>query len=275
MTSDMTSATGDTPTHFSDPTTIEARRRSFESGAAAYDEVRPAWDEEAVDWMLGRPAGPLDVLDLGAGTGLGTRTVATLGHRVTALDPSADMLAALTASLEHLPGSAGPVSTRQASAESLSDADASLDAVTAFSSWHWFDWERTQPECARVLRPGGILALGWHSWADQVDWLRELGEIVDTSEMIWDPERPVAARLPEIDGFGPAENAQFGQVSHLTPDDLVRLASSWSPVAVREDRDQVLAAVHDLGVRVAGPGSTVRFEYVADCFRYRRTRSCG
>jgi len=271
MTSDMTSATDDAPTHSSDPTTVEARRRSFESGAATYDDVRPVWGEESVDWMLGRPADALTVLDLGAGTGLGTRTIASLGHRVTALEPSADMLAALTASLDQLPGSAGPVRTRQASAESLSDEDASLDAVTAFSSWHWFDPERTHPECARVLRPGGVLAVAWHSWSDQVEWLRELGEITGTPEMVWDPARPLADRLPAIDGFGVAENAQFGQVSHLTPDDLVRLVSSWSPVAVREDREEVLVAVHDLGVRVAEPGATVAFEYVADCFRYRRT----
>jgi len=248
----------------------EARRRTFESGAATYDEVRPAWGEEPVDWMLDRPAGVLEVLDLGAGTGLGTRTVATLGHRVTALDPSADMLAALTASLAELPSSAGPVITRRASAEVLDDADGSLDAVTAFSSWHWFDGERTHPECARVLRPGGVLAVAWHSWSDQVDWLRELGEITGTSEMIWDPERALADRLPAVGGFGPVENAQFGQVSHLTPDDLVRLVSTWSPVAVREDREAVLDAVHELGTREAGPGTTVTFEYVADCYRYRR-----
>ena len=263
----------DAPTHFSDLTTVEARRRSFESGAATYDEVRPGYDEETVDWMLGRPAGPLEVLDLGAGTGLGTRTIAALGHRVTALDPSADMLSALTASLAGLtPALAARISTRQAGAEVLDDADASVDAVTAFTAWHWFDPARTEPECARVLRPGGMLAMAWYSWSDQVEWLHELGEITGTPEMVWnDAGRGASSQPHRIDGFADPDNAQFGHVSHLTPDELTRLASSWSPVAVREDRDEVLAAVHDLGVRVAGPGSTVRFEYVADCYRYRRT----
>lgn len=262
----------DAPTHFSDRTTVEARRRSFEAGAATYDAVRPGYDEETVAWMLGGPAGPLTVLDLGAGTGLGTRTIAALGHRVTALDPSADMLAALTASLARLdPATAARVSTRQASAEVLDDADASLDAVTAFTAWHWFDPLRTEPECARVLRPGGMLALAWSSWSDRVGWLRELGGVVGTPEMVWDPARSRAAAAESVAGFAAPDNAQFGHVSTLTPDELVLLASSWSPVAVREDRDEVLAAVHDLGVRVAGPDGTVRFEYVTDCYRYRRT----
>ena len=258
----------------SSETVFEARRTSFGAAAATYDAVRPPWPADAVEWMLGAPA-PLRVVDLGAGTGLGTRTIAALGHEVTAVDPSADMLAALTAASARLPREvADRIRTRVGPAEELTEADGSVDAVTVFQAWHWLDAARAEAECARILRPDGWLSVAWHSWSDQVEWLRELGDVVGTPEMIWDPETRGASREPErIEGFEAGENQQFGVEQRLTVDDLVRLASSWSPVAVRADRDAVLAAVHALGTRVAGADGTLVFPYVSDCFRYRRQSS--
>lgn len=261
----------DRPSHLSDPETVEARRTSFGAGASTYDAMRPSWPSGTVDWMLGRPARPLRVLDLGAGTGKGTRTIAALGHEVVALDPSAEMLAALDAASAGLdPEVAARITTRVGAAEQLDDGDGSFDAVTAFQAWHWFDTARAVPECLRVLRQGGVLSMAGNSWAD-LPWLRRLGEVVDTPEMVWDPATHGAAgRARDLDGFEPAEHGQFTVEQRLTVDDTVRLASSWSPVAVREDRDDVLAGVRSLAAEVAGRDGTLVFPYVTDCYRYRR-----
>jgi len=45
---------------------------------------------EAARWLTGDP--PLRVVDLGAGTGKLTRTVAAFGHDVVAVEPLAEML---------------------------------------------------------------------------------------------------------------------------------------------------------------------------------------
>lgn len=254
----------DAPTHFSDPATVEARRTSFGAGAATYDAVRPPWQPDAVTWLLGEPEAPVRVLDLGAGTGLGSRTIAALGHDVTAVDPSAEMLAGLEG-VER-------VRPRVGKAEELPDEDGAYDAVVSFQAWHWFDTGRAETECARVTRAGGWLGLAWYSWSDREPWLRELGEIVGTPEMVWDPARRGASvDLPVVAGYGAAENRRFGLEHDLAVEDLARLASSWSPVAVREDRDDVLAAVGRLAERVAAPGGRLVFPYVADCYRFRRT----
>lgn len=261
-------------TAFSDPDTVEARRTSFGAGATTYDAVRPPWPAETVKWMLGGPDHPCRVLDLGAGTGLGTRTIAALGHEVVALDPSNEMLEALEEAARGLdPDVAGRITTQVGSAESLEVADLSFDAVTAFQAWHWFDTERAEPECARVIRPGGVLSQAWHSWAD-LPWLRELGDLVGTPEMIWDPETHGASTgTRDIAGFGPAEYAMFGVEQRLSVEDTVRLASSWSPVAVHPERDAVLASVRDLATRVTAEEGTLVFPYVTDCYRYRRHTS--
>ena len=252
-----------------DSTITEARRTSFGAVADTYDAVRPRWPEATVDWLLGSPDRPRRVLDLGAGTGLGSRTIAGLGHEVVALDPSAEMLAALRSGTADLPADVqARMHVRVGSAESLDDPDDSYDVATAFQAWHWFDAEQTARECARVLRQGGFLSLAWHSWSDEAPWLRELGDLVGTPEMVWDPERPRWASA--IDGFEPAENTQFAVDQVLTVEGTVRLASSWSPVAVHPDRAAVLERVRDLAARTADAQGRVVFPYVTDCYRYRR-----
>ena len=259
--------TDDVPGSPVDPTLVEARRTSFGALAETYDAVRPPWPPGTVDWLLGSPAGPRRVLDLGAGTGLGTRTIAGLGHAVVALDPSAGMLAALdAASLP--PGVRAGITIRVGTAEALEEPDDSFDAATAFQAWHWFDAEQAARECARVLRPGGWLSMAWHAWTDETPWLRELGHLVGTPEMVWDRDRPRGA--PGFDAFAPAENTQFAVEQVLSVDDTVRLASSWSPVAVHPDREAVLTQVRDLASRSADAEGRVVFPYVTDCYRYRR-----
>ena len=61
----------------------DARARSFGAVAETYDRGRPGWPAEAIEWVLG--AAPLEVLDLGAGTGKLTAALLAAGHRVAAL----------------------------------------------------------------------------------------------------------------------------------------------------------------------------------------------
>ncbi len=260
------------PSHFADASTVEARRTSFGATAATYDAVRPPWPAETVTWMLGSPGRALTVLDLGAGTGIGTRTIVGLGHRVVALDPSSEMLGVLSAARRAMPQDlAARIETRVGRAERLIDDAATYDAVTCFQAWHWVEPTQAGAECARVLTQGGWLSLAWHSWASGVDWLRELGDLTGTLEMIADADAGGAASEAEpIAGFDVPETARFGVEQRLTPTELALLASTWSPVAVREDRDAVLAAVEALGERVAGTDGTLVFPSVTDCFRYRR-----
>ncbi len=246
-----------------------ARRTSFGAHAATYDAVRPEWPAVTVTWMLGSPttATVCRVLDVGAGTGKGTRAIATLGHEVIAVEPSDGMREALTASLRALPAEvAGRITIVVGGAEDIPVDNDSVDAATVFQAWHWFDAEAASAECARVLRPGGWLSMGWHHRAEDVGWSRELSDIVDRHENLPDDEEapPVG---PE---FEPFETELFTYGMRQSVEDLVLHASTWSYVAIHPERDMVLDEVRALGRRVADADGMVEIPMTTRCYRLRR-----
>ncbi len=137
------------------------RARGFDSWAGEYDRFRPGYPEE----LFERAAGQLElgprptVVDLGAGTGRASLAMAELGWRVTAVEPGRPMLDILRARATD----AGlVVSTVQATAEATSLDPASADLVTVAQAFHWFANDQAMEEIARILRPGGGVALFWN-----------------------------------------------------------------------------------------------------------------
>jgi hypothetical protein len=75
-----------------EPVRPRKRARSFGSAAALYDAVRPSYPEDAIRWALAPlGAGRHRVADIGAGSGILTRVIASVGHEPVALEPDALM----------------------------------------------------------------------------------------------------------------------------------------------------------------------------------------
>lgn len=213
--------------------------RSFGQAADLYDAARPSYPAEALAWMLG--AAPLDVADVGAGTGLLTRGLIAAGHRVTAVEPDPGMLGKL---VETTPGL---VAGRRAAAEDLPLPDGAVDAVTAGQSFHWFDRERALPEIRRVLRDDGVLALIWNVRDESVPWVRALTDVIGSSA------GEIAAAGPTGPGhFGPhfaePEIRNFRHEKHFDGPGLLRLVQSRSHYLTADERRrrELLAGVDDL-----------------------------
>ena len=125
--------------------------------AAAYERGRPGWPPAAVDWLcseLGVGAASA-VADVGAGTGKLTRELVGRARRVVAVEPSEPMLAVLRSAV---PGAEAV----RGSAEALPLGDASVQALFVAEAFHWFGSPEVVAEQARVIVPGGGLALLWN-----------------------------------------------------------------------------------------------------------------
>lgn len=146
---------------------LQQHAESFRHGADDYDRHRPGYPEESVRWLRGAASAAEDVLDLGAGTGKLSASLLAHGDRVTAVDPSADML---RVAAERMPG----LTTIVGSGEHIPLPDASVDLVTVAQAWHWMDEELVTREVVRVLRPGGRLGLIWNSRDEAIPWVAAL-----------------------------------------------------------------------------------------------------
>ena len=219
----------------------DARRRhssSFGAAATAYAEHRPDYARAALRWAL-EPAPGARVLDLGAGTGKLTATLAEVSDDVTAVEPDPAMLAELRRTL---PG----VRALSGSAEAIPLPDASVDAVVAGNAMHWFDMAVAGPEIARVLSPGGVLAGLWNVVDDRVDWVAGLAT-VSGSAAIGPRDTPASWRaatttmhLPKTGEarFGSPEQAEFPHGQRRTADSLVATLATRAGMLVMPERER-------------------------------------
>lgn len=213
------------------------RARSFGRVAAEYERGRPGYPPEAIEWLLG--ARPLEVLDLGAGTGKLTRALLDAGHRVTAVEPLDEMRAILSSQLPAARTLAG-------SAEHLPLADASVDAVAVGSAFHWFDESAALEEIARALRPRGVLGLLGNAFEVSSPWVARVREILGPPAI----ERP--GHWPSVmdlgERFAEIEDREFPHEQRIDRAGLRDLASSRSGLALMEDDERafVLAGLDRL-----------------------------
>ena len=238
---------------------VRRQARSFGPVADAYDRGRPSFPTEAVRWLVGPD--PATVLELGAGTGKLTSVLVELGHDVHATEPDPGMLKVLR---RHLPD----VPTSESGAEEIPLPDRSVDVVVAAQAFHWFDHEQALPEMARVLRPGGHVALAWNTRDERIPWVRRLGRLLGSpgaaAEATESPEALVRSDL-----FGFVDDKQFPFWHQIDRESIVDMAASRSYVATLDEdaRDRLLADVRafydDFGRGMDG----MQLPYRCECFR--------
>lgn len=132
------------------------RATAFEALVDDYDAARPGYPAALFEALP--PLAGARLLELGAGTGKQTPGLLDRGAQVFSTDRGPQMLARLRAHHPEVP-------VAVARAEQLPFADASFDGVCGAQMWHWVDAPVAAREVARVLRPGGWLAVWWNDVA--------------------------------------------------------------------------------------------------------------
>jgi SAM-dependent methyltransferase len=132
---------------------------SFGSDAERYDRARPRYPDAMVEAIAAASPGP-NVVDVGCGTGIAARQFQAAGCRVLGVDPDARM-----ADVARRFG----VETEVAKFEAWDSGGRAFDAIIAGQAWHWVDPVAGAVKAARVLRPGGRLAVFWNSFRPPAD----------------------------------------------------------------------------------------------------------
>ena len=192
----------------------------------AYDSVRPAYPDEAVAALVeaarcarGTDAsgqdGPLCAADIGAGTGKMSELLARAGFLVDAVEPS-EAMRAQASSIEG-------VTWHDGVAEQTGLSNDVYDIVVFAQSWHWVDSERAGLEVARILAPGGALAIVWNQMAVSIPWVHRLTRIMRSGDV----HRPDNPPTPG-GGFAPMTLTQVGWEDRMTPEQILTLGTTRS-----------------------------------------------
>ncbi|MCC7248669.1 MAG: methyltransferase domain-containing protein [Lysobacter sp.] len=191
----------------------------FSTVAAQYASARPDYPDALFDWIAGIASSRVRVWEAGCGSGQATRGLASRFERVYATDPSAAQIAQAN----------GPSNVEFAvePAEACGLPDASVDAVCVAQALHWFDRPRFFAECARVLKPGGVLvAWGYQDIEVPEDLRAAVGGFSARIRDAWPTERYLVDRA-YIDFLPLFDAAPFERIA--TDDLPVReITVDWS-----------------------------------------------
>lgn len=145
----------------------------FTSRAEDYAKHRPSYPSAVIDRIVAE-LGDRSIIaaDIGAGTGISSRLLADRGVKVIAIEPNSEMREV---------AEAHPlVEFHDGHAENTKLPDASVDLVTCFQAFHWFNPEPTLKEFSRILNPQGKIALVWNDRDvdGEDDFIREHDRII-------------------------------------------------------------------------------------------------
>jgi SAM-dependent methyltransferase len=237
-----------------------AAAQGFARSADAYERGRPAYPAAALDALASRLPAGARLLDLAAGTGVLARPLHDAGFQVTAVEPVAEMRAALPDSIRALEGTA----------EAIPLGDGEVDAVVVGQAFHWFDGDAALAEIHRVLRPDGLLALFWNVRVVDHSVHAAIDELIGPHRGDTPSYRSGAWRtaFDRTRLFTAVDEHVFPNAQELDADRLAARVGSTSFVAALDPpaRERVL----DRARALAGDG-TVTLPYRTEVLIWRRT----
>lgn len=214
------------------------RAESFGSVAAAYDRYRPGYPDALISDLV--QLAPGRVLDVACGTG--KVAVALLACGLAVLGVELDPKMAEVARRHGL-------IVEESSFEDWDDEGRTFDLITSGQGWHWIDQSVGGEKAARLLNPGGTLALFWNQ--DTVD--EEVQADLDKAYAEYAPEllddhrahddSPFADALKATGKFDSVSTRVYKWPATVSTDEFVGRSATYSNhILLPAERREALAA---------------------------------
>jgi len=172
-----------TPLHTLNP------QNRFSDRVEDYVKYRPSYPTTGIDKILENFTLPITAADIGAGTGISSRLLATRGIQVIAIEPNEGMRNA------GIRDNTTSVEWKNGTAENTNLSDASVDLVTSFQAFHWFTPEPTLAEFRRILKPKGRLAVVWNFRDEKDEFTAEYSRIIREASK----NHPAEAKMKSVE----------------------------------------------------------------------------
>jgi SAM-dependent methyltransferase len=213
-------------------------RTTFEEVPELYERARPLYPPELFDDLVayaGLEAGSR-VLEIGCGTGQATLPLAERGLEIVCVELGAGLAAVARRKLAGFPH----VEVVHAVFEDWEAEEASFEAAVAFTAFHWVDPEEKYAKPARLLRPGGALAVAETDHVQVEDGDPFWAEVqADYDTVVPSPENRPPPRPEEVGDLRPEieETGLFGDVEvrryladvTYSADEYIAVLDTYSP----------------------------------------------
>ncbi|MGB4594477.1 MAG: methyltransferase domain-containing protein [Anaerolineaceae bacterium] len=250
--------------------------QTFDSDAQGYDAHRPGYPEQLFQTIFNFAQLEPDArcLEIGAGTGQATQAMLAVGLSVEALEPGVQLAAELMKNLRHFP----QLTIRQCRFEDFQSPAQMFDLIYSASAFHWVPKRIAYRKAFDLLKPGGTLALFWHSFSvnrpndPTHQALQKLFEGFNfgMTELSHDPER-YKRKQNSLAKRGYSDvRTQIFRSEHLYPlEQFLGLLSTTFRfrMLAREEQERLNDAIQ----RVLSGGTRVLLDQTCDLYLGRRT----
>src|ERR1700683_2463706 len=139
------------------PLDREKLRASFDRVARDYDEIRPGCPGQLIADVVRMSLIPAEgvILEVGCGTGQATLPFASRGYEILCVEMGPSMAAVAREKLRRFP----KVEIVTSAFEEWEPQERRFDLIISASAFHWIAPQVGYPKAARLLNPGGSIAI--------------------------------------------------------------------------------------------------------------------
>lgn len=252
---------------------LASRAESFDRLAEAYDRARPGYPAALFDSLIELCGldGASRLLELGAGTGKATVSLAERGFEILALEPGANLLEVLRRRVARFER----VRCVHATFEAWELEPTSFDLVFVGQAYHWLAPETRAARVAACLRPGGALAVFGNvaglaaspvTDAIRAAYRTHFGATRDEPRLAYlSDDSPLLAELRASPAFSDVRALSFHWTARYTTEQYVALLRTYSNHALlpEQTREALLAEV---ARAIDASGGSLEVEYTTGLF---------